>query len=301
MKILLFGKNGQVGWELQRSLASIGEVNALSSDSKLFCGDLSNLSGIAETVRTYRPDVVVNASAYTAVDQAEDDIEKAGLINANAPTVLAQEVQKLGGLLVHYSTDYVYDGSGVTPWNENDLPSPKNAYGITKLGGEAGIIHSKCRHLILRTSWVYGARGHNFVRTMLNLAQKKSELKVVDDQIGAPTGAELIADVSAHGIQKASAGANLSGVYNLAAAGETSWFEYAKFVLSTAAGLGLQLETSLENVVAVTGDAFPTKAVRPCNSRLNTEKLEKEFDLLMPDWKLGVARVLQEILEDREK
>ena len=223
MKILLFGKNGQVGWELQRSLAPLGELVALDADSRELCGDFTDLDGLVRTVRAVAPDVIVNAAAHTAVDKAESEPELVRTLNALAPAVLAQEAQRCNAWLVHYSTDYVFDGSGDRPWRETDATAPLSVYGATKLEGEQLIRQAACRHLIFRTSWVYGARGGNFAKTMLRLAQERDRLTVIDDQIGAPTGADLLADVTAHALRTARQQPELSGLYHLVAAGETSW------------------------------------------------------------------------------
>lgn len=291
MKILLFGKNGQVGWELQRSLAPLGELVALGSD----CGNFTDLEGLAEKVRAIAPDVIVNAAAYTAVDQAESEPELARTVNALAPALLAQEAEKLNAWLIHYSTDYVFDGSGDKPWVETDPVCPLNVYGSTKLEGEHQIRQSGCKYLIFRTSWVYGARGGNFAKTMLRLAQQRDSLKVIDDQIGAPTGADLLADVTAHAIRTARHNPDLSGIYHLAAGGETSWHGYAGFVLDFARRSGVMLKA--EKIEPVPTGAFPTHARRPHNSRLNTAKLQNTFNLYLPHWQPGVERMLIEILE----
>lgn len=297
MKILLFGKNGQVGWELQRSLAPLGEVVALGSDSSDLCGDLTDLRGIAETVRVVAPDVIVNAAAHTAVDKAESEPELARTINALAPAVLAQESKRLNAWLVHYSTDYVFDGSGDKQWVETDPTGPLSVYGETKLAGEQLIGESGCKHLIFRTSWVYGARGGNFARTMLRLGQERDRLKVIDDQIGAPTGADLLADVTAHAIRTARQNPDVSGLYHLTARGETSWHGYASFVLDYARRAGVALKVEPDAIYPVPSSAFPTQACRPHNSRLNTEKLQNAFDLHLPHWQTGLERMLEEILE----
>lgn len=298
MKLLLFGKNGQIGWELQRSLAVLGEVVALDRSSQEHCGNLANLNGLARTVREVRPDVIVNAAAYTAVDKAESDAGFAQTVNAAAPGVLAQEAQRLGAWLVHYSTDYVFDGSGTRPWVESDQPSPLSVYGRTKLDGERSIVAHCGRHLILRTSWVYSARGGNFIRTMLRLAQERERLTVIDDQHGAPTSAELVADVTAHAIQRLAspAGAELAGVYHLAAAGETTWHGYAGHVLAQARRLKPELVFKATAIEPVTSEAFVSAARRPLNSRLNTGKIRSSFGLSLPRWQQGVDRVLAEIL-----
>lgn len=297
MKILLLGKNGQVGWELQRSLAPLGSVLALDSKSSDYCGDLSDLDGLAEAVQRCAPDVIVNAAAYTAVDKAESDTDLAFRVNAEAVAVLAREAKQLGSLLVHYSTDYVFAGDGERPWCETDAVAPLNQYGASKLAGERAIQSSGCLHLILRTSWVYAARGNNFAKTMLRLARERDSLSVIADQFGAPTGAELLADVSSHVIRATLQQPQLSGLYHLAASGETNWHAYACFVLEQAEAASVPLKVSTSQVVAITSSAYPTPAKRPNNSRLNTQKLQKAFALSLPDWQVGVARMLTEILE----
>lgn len=297
MKILLFGKNGQAGWELQRSLTPLGELITVDFDSQDFCGDFTNLDGIAQTVRTVSPDVIVNAAAHTAVDKAEDEPERVRVINAIAPATLAGEAGKLGAWLVHYSTDYVFDGSGSKPWVETDPTGPLNVYGRTKLEAENAISESGCRHLIFRTSWVFAERGGNFAKTMLRLAQERDRLTIIDDQIGAPTGADLLADITAHAIRTAVKRPNVSGLYHLVAAGETSWYGYARFVLNFARQAGVRLEVAQENILPVPASAFPSPATRPKNSRLDTEKLQSTFDLSLPSWQTGVARMLTETLE----
>lgn len=297
MKILLLGKDGQVGWELQRSLAPLGEVLALNSKSTGYCGDLTNLAGLAATVKGYAPDVIVNAAAYTAVDKAESDHERAFRVNAEAVDVLARSAFDSGALLVHYSTDYVFPGEGTTPWREEDAVGPLNIYGKSKLAGEQVIQAAGCRHLIFRTSWVYAARGNNFARTMLRLASERDTLGVIDDQFGAPTGAELIADVTAQAIVSVRRDPLLSGLYHLAAAGETTWYGYARFVLEQAQARGVPLRVSSEQVSALTTAAYPTPAKRPSNSRLDTTKLQECFALNLPHWHGGVARMLTEIHE----
>jgi dTDP-4-dehydrorhamnose reductase len=299
MKVLLFGKLGQVGWELQRSLAPLGEVIALSASDQSYCGDLSNLQGIADTVRQIRPGVIVNAAAYTAVDKAEAEPELARLINAEAATNLAKEAKALDALLVHYSTDYVFDGHGTKPWVESDATNPLSVYGATKLAGEAAIQASGCQHIIFRTSWVYAARGNNFAKTMLRLAAEREALSVIDDQFGAPTGAELLADVTAHVIQHVKHNPELAGLYHLAASGETTWHDYACFVIDVARKSGLQLKVAPDKINRVSTSAFPTPATRPGNSRLDTSKLESSFKLTLPHWQSGVARMLTEFLENK--
>ena len=297
MKILLLGKRGQVGWELQRSLAPLGEIVALSSGSQNYCGDFTNLQGLADTVRRVKPDIIVNAAAHTAVDKAESEPELARIINADAVAVLAREAKSLGAWLIHYSTDYVFDGSGVKPWSEVDVTGPLGIYGATKLAGEQAIQDSGCKHLIFRTSWVYGARGNNFAKTMLRLAAERDSLTVIDDQVGAPTGADLLADVTAHTIRSVQNTPALGGLYHLVAAGETTWHGYASFVIDFARKNGQQLKTIPESIALVPSSAFPTPAQRPKNSRLDTRKLQTNFNLTLPQWQAGVARMLTEFLE----
>ena len=298
MKILLFGANGQVGWELQRSLSPLGELMALDRHSANrgngLCGDLSNLDGIASSIATFRPNVIVNAAAYTAVDKAESDFDNAQLINALAPEVLAKAATRVGAWLIHYSTDYVFDGSGDKPWVETDPTGPLSVYGRTKLIGEQRIASVCAMHLILRTSWVYAARGGNFAKTLLKLAQERETLSVINDQFGAPTGADLLADVTAHAIRQLSAGQNAAGIYHLAAAGQTTWFDYAKHVVAQSIIAQAAPEIIVKAINPVATSAFPTAAKRPHNSRLNTGKLERTFGLTLPPWQLGVNRMLKE-------
>lgn len=296
MKILLFGKSGQVGWELQRSLAPLGQVVAVDAGDQAYCGDFTNLDGIAATLQVVKPDIIVNAAAHTAVDKAESEPDLARAINAVAPGFLAQAAERSGAWLVHYSTDYVFDGSGTTPWKESDATGPLNIYGQTKREGEQAIIDSGCRHLILRTSWVYAARGGNFAKTMLRIAKEREQLSVIDDQIGAPTGAELLADVTAHALRATSRQSELSGLYHVVAAGQTSWHEYASFVLDHARAAGIALKVSADKVLPVPTSAFPTPAARPHNSLLDTGKFRATFGLDLPPWQTGVSRMLSEIL-----
>ena len=296
MNILLFGKGGQVGWELQRSLAVLGNVTALDHDSTDHCGDFANPEGIAATVRALRPDVIVNAAAHTAVDKAESEPELARLLNATTPGVLAREAAALGAWLVHYSTDYVFDGSGERPWVEDDAPAPLSVYGATKLEGEQLIRQAGCQHLILRTSWVYAARGGNFAKTMLRLAQERERLTVIDDQWGAPTSAELLADVTAHALRQLLKRPEDGGLYHCVAAGETTWHSYAKYVLEHARQAQAAIKIKATEVAPVPTSAFPTPARRPHNSRLNTTRLQTTFGLTLPHWQQGVARMLTETL-----
>lgn len=292
MKIVLLGAQGQLGWELQRSLAPLGELHALDRRH----ADLSQPEQLVRTVRALHPDVVVNAAAHTAVDQAESEPEVAHTVNAAAPAALAQLAAELGAWLVHYSTDYVFDGRGTRPWQELDATGPRNVYGRSKLAGEQAITTSGCQHLIFRTSWVYAARGGNFAKTMLRLAQERERLTVIDDQHGAPTGADLIADVSAHALRTATARPELAGLYHLVAAGETSWHGYAQHAIAHARALRPTLGWQVQEIAPVPTSAFPTPAQRPHNSRLDTRKLQHAFGLTLPPWQHGVDRLLAEIL-----
>jgi dTDP-4-dehydrorhamnose reductase len=296
LQILLFGKNGQVGWELQRSLSVLGQVTALDHDSTDHCGDFTNPEGIAATVRALRPDVIVNAAAHTAVDKAEAEPDLARLLNANTPGVLAEEAAKCGAWLVHYSTDYVFDGSGSRPWREDDAPAPLSVYGRTKLEGEQLIQQACAKHLILRTSWVYAARGGNFAQTMLRLAKERERLTVIDDQFGAPTGADLLADCTAHAIAHLQRRPEDAGLYHLVAAGETNWFHYTNEVLAQALKAQPAIQLVVKEIAPVPTSAFPTAAVRPHNSRLDTTRFQQTFGLTLPTWQAGVARMLTEIL-----
>jgi len=298
MKILLFGRGGQVGWELQRSLGVLGELVALDFDASQnpqgLCGDFTDLPGLERTVDAVQPDVIVNAAAHTAVDKAESETELSHTINALAPATLARAAIKTGAWLVHYSTDYVFDGSGTTPWKETDATGPLSVYGRTKLEGEQAV--ARCpKHLILRTSWVYAARGGNFAKTMLRLAAERDSLTVINDQFGAPTSAELLADVSAHAIRSLQTRRELAGLYHCIAAGETSWHGYAQFVLDQAAAFGMPLKATAAKVAPTPTSSYPTPARRPLNSRLDTTKLQRAFGLRLPHWQDGVKRMLIEI------
>ena len=291
MNILLLGCGGQVGWELQRALAPLGQVLAHDADAANF----TQPQQVAELVRQLRPDVVVNAAAHTAVDKAESEPDVARLINATTPGLVAQEVARLGALMVHYSTDYVFDGSGTAPRDEAAPTAPLSVYGSTKLEGEQAIQASGCRHLIFRTSWVYAARGGNFARTMLRLAAERDSLKVISDQVGAPTGADLLADVTAHAVRAVRGNDALLGLYHLVAAGETSWHAYATHVIEWARAQGLPIKVAPGAIEAIPTTAYPTPAARPLNSRLNTAKLQAAFGLTLPHWQQGVNRMLTEI------
>ena len=298
MKILLLGKNGQVGWELQRSLAPLGEVLALDRHNTHYCGDLSKPEELAQTVLAYQPDFIINAAAHTAVDKAESEPDFARCLNTDAPAALAKAAAQVGAWLVHYSTDYVFDGSGTHARQEVESTGPLSVYGQTKLDGEKAIVGSGCKYLIFRTSWVYAARGGNFAKTMLRLAQERDKLTIINDQYGAPTGADLIADVTAHAMRRVLniQNVSLSGVYHLVASGETTWHGYASHVIGKAQDIKPDLQFKVAEVAPVPTSAFPTPAKRPLNSRLCTHKLQQTFGLLMPPWQQGVDRMLAEIL-----
>lgn len=293
MNILLFGKNGQVGWELQRALAPLGHVTALDFQSKEYCGDFSNPEGVAETVRRIKPDVIVNAAAHTAVDKAESEVEFASLLNAKSVEAIAREAAKIDAWVVHYSTDYVFPGDGNKPWVETDKTAPLNVYGQTKLDGENALSANCPKHLIFRTSWVYAGKGNNFAKTMLNLAKTRDELSIINDQFGAPTGAELLADCTAHAIRTALTNPQVAGLYHLVAGGETCWHDYAALIFAEAREAGIELALTKLNPVAT--ESFPTPAKRPHNSRLNTEKFQRTFGLVLPHWEQGVKRMLAEL------
>jgi len=294
MKIVLLGPNGQLGWELRRSLAPLGQVVTLDRAQG---ADLATPQALAALVRTHAPQVIVNAAAYTAVDKAEGDATLCQCVNAEAPARLAELAGELDALLVHYSTDYVFDGSGSAPRDEDAATGPLSVYGRTKLEGEQAIRASACRHLILRTSWVYAARGGNFAKTMLRLAAERDQLKVIDDQIGAPTGADLLADISAHLIRPTLARPELGGLYHLVASGQTSWHAYAREVIEFARARGTAIRVAPDQILPITTAEYPTPARRPLNSRLSTKKLQQAFGLTLPNWQVGVERMLMEILQ----
>jgi dTDP-4-dehydrorhamnose reductase len=294
-KILLIGKNGQVGWELQRALSVLGELRALGSAE---C-DLTQTETLRAIIRDFKPDVIVNAAAYTAVDKAESDSDAAYAINASAPQIMAEEAELIGAWLIHYSTDYVFDGTKVGHYLEDDATHPLSVYGASKLAGEQAIAQACKRYLILRTSWVFAARGSNFAKTMLRLAQERETLKVVGDQCGAPTSAELIADVSALCIQRlwAAPDAKLAGIYHLVASGETTWHAYAQYVMDYASKAGQPIKCASQNILPITTAEYPVPAKRPANSRLNTHKIQRAFAVYLPHWQYHVSRMLAEILQ----
>lgn len=273
---------------------TLGDVVAVDYFDNTLCGDLSNPQGIAQTIQTVKPDVIVNAAAHTAVDKAETEQELSRLLNADSVEVIAKESAKLGALLIHYSTDYVFNGEGTHYRNEDEQTGPLNVYGETKLAGELAVAKHNARHFIFRTSWVYATRGANFAKTMLRLAKEKEKLSIINDQFGAPTGAELLADATAIAIRTAVHNQKLFGTYHLVASGETTWFDYAQYVFSIAKELGETL--SIKEVIGVDTSAYPTPAKRPHNSRLSNKKFQTAFEVQLPDWKVGVKRVVTEIL-----
>jgi dTDP-4-dehydrorhamnose reductase len=295
-KILITGCNGQVGFELKRSLSSIGEVIAL--DRSGF--DLSNPDSIRENIRRIQPSIIFNPAAYTAVDKAESDANMAQAVNAFALGIIGEEARKISALVIHYSTDYVFDGTQIAPYTETDSVNPLGVYGRTKLEGEIALTESGAKHLILRTSWVYGAHGKNFIKTILRLAASREELRIVADQFGAPTGAALLADASAHIAARflRDRGENFPfGLYHLAAAGETSWHGFAQYIVAQATAAGLKLQASPDCILPIPTTEYPTPAARPANSRLDSSKFRAAFGLQTPDWKHGVDNVLDGLLE----
>nr|WP_245176875.1 dTDP-4-dehydrorhamnose reductase [Cronobacter sakazakii] len=288
----MLGKNGQVGWELQRALAPLGNLIALDFNSEDYCGDFSNPEGVAKTVSRIKPDVIVNAAAHTAVDKAESEREFAQLLNATSVEAIAREAAKINAWLIHYSTDYVFPGTGETPWCESDATAPLNVYGETKLAGEQAVQHFCPNHLIFRTSWVYAGKGNNFAKTMLRLAKERESLSVINDQYGAPTGAELLADCTAHAIRVALTKPDVAGLYHLVASGVTTWYDFAALVFDQARKAGITLK--LTDLQPVPTSAYPTPARRPQNSRLNTMKFQQQFGLVLPQWDMGVKRMLEE-------
>jgi len=294
-KILVFGRVGQVGWELRHKLACLGQVTALEYPEV----DFSKPDSIRTAVRATEPVVIINAAAYTAVDKAESDPELATAINATAPGVIAEEAKRLGSLLVHYSTDYVFDGAKPSSYVETDTPNPINVYGKTKLAGDQAIQSVGGDYLILRTSWVYGARGNNFLLTMLRLAQERAELRIVDDQIGAPTSSECIAQATANLLAQllVPAGGGLqgrSGIYNLTNSGETSWCGFARSFLTKSAGT---FGFKVPNLIPITTSEFPRPAKRPVNSRLSCQRVEQTFGVIMPHWEHALSLVLDTLTE----
>ena len=291
MKIILFGRGGQVGRELEQVLPSLGHVVAFGRDE----ADLERPEAIQALLRRELPDLVVNAAAYTAVDKAESEPERARQINADTVGVIATETARLGGWLVHYSTDYVFDGGKSGSYVETDPTGPLGVYGATKLAGEQLVAASGCRHLVFRTSWVYAAHGSNFIRTILRLGQEREELSIVDDQIGAPTSAARIAAVTVAAIGRLSGGEGdlpASGIYHLAASNATSWHGYAEYVVAAARAAGLPMRVTPDRISPIPSSAWPQAARRPANSRLDTTKLQRTFDVILPPWQEDVQEVV---------
>ncbi len=296
MRMLLTGKNGQVGFELQRALAPLGEVHAVDSTD---C-DLSHTDALRAMIRRVQPHIIINPAAYTAVDKAEDEAERAMAVNAVAPGVMGEEAARLGASVIHYSTDYVFDGAKSAPYLETDQPAPISTYGHSKRAGEAALQGATAQHLILRTSWVVGAHGNNFARTMLRLAAERDSLKVVNDQHGAPTSAALLADLTAHlvrQLQQTGPEKFPFGLYHLTASGETTWYEYARFVLACAEQHGhLGLRVKAHQVCPIDSSSYATQAKRPLNSRLDTHLFQQTFGLRLPHWQDGLRHILDQIL-----
>jgi dTDP-4-dehydrorhamnose reductase len=293
MKILLLGARGQLGWQLQRSLSVVGDVVALHRTSAPLCGDLSQTDALAQTIAKVAPDVIVNAAAFTAVDRAETERDAAFQINAIACEVLAEQARRLDAWLIHYSTDYVFDGTGTSAWREDDATSPLNTYGESKLAGEQAITRTHERHLIIRCSWLFDTWGQNFLKSILRAAAQRESLNVVNDQWGAPTRAALVADVTAHIVPRLRP--EHAGIYHVGANGETNWHEYASLAIAQAAESGLKLKVSPSMVRPVSTAQYPTPARRPANSRLDTTRLRRTFDLMLPPWQDGVRAVACEL------
>jgi len=298
MKILLFGKNGQVGWELNQLLSRMGEVFALGRED----ADFSEPEALRKTVREYKPDVIVNAAAYTAVDKAEEEQALAMAVNGIAPGVLAEEAKKHDALMVHYSTDYVFDGENETPYIESDLPNPINAYGRSKLEGEKAIQKSGCHFLIFRTSWVYSSRGNNFFLTIIKLARKRQQLNIVADQIGSPTWAGLIADttltVLRQVIKEITSERFNSDIYHLTSRGITSWYGFAEQIVNNAGNRAMMSKQVIPVINPISSDEYPTSAERPKNSSLDVSKIEKKFGLQLPEWGKSLDHFMQTVIWD---
>ena len=292
VKLLLLGKDGQLGFELQRALAPLGELRAVGRKQ---C-DLQIEADISSTIRDMKPDVIINAAAYTMVDLAESEPDKAFLINSRAAALIGEEAARTGALVVHYSTDYVFNGIAEGFYSEMDSPSPLGVYGKSKLGGELALQCSGARHLIFRTSWVYGCHGANFAKMMLKLAEERNELNIVVDQVGAPTSTSLIADVTAHAIRCSRMQPALEGLYHLAAGGQTNWYAYASYLIDFARRSGRPIRVGANNIHPIGAAEYKTVAARPANSCLDTGKLSKAFDLYLPDWKIGVDYFLRQVI-----
>lgn len=296
--ILLFGANGQLGFELRRQLDRVGTLDALGRID----ADFTDLQGLRMVVRRTKPDIIINAAAYTSVDVAESEPDLAATINTKAPAVLAEEAASIGACMVHFSTDYVFSGLGSKPYTEQEEAQPLSIYGKTKLHGELAVAQLCPRCLVFRTSWVFGSHGNNFLKTILRLAHEQSNLRVVNDQVGSPTSAELIASRVVHVLSTmrgVSAGDARWGVYHLTAGGKTTWYGYAKYAIEQAIAEGIKLKVSTNGVTAVSSADYPQTAVRPKNSVLDTAKIRSTFNIELPDWKEGVNQVLHELLECR--
>jgi len=295
MKILLLGSNGQVGWELQRSIAMLGELKICDRSTV----DFLDLDGLRKLIRGYKPDVIVNAAAYTDVDKAESDQENAFQVNSKAVDLLAQEAKALDAWLIHYSTDYVFDGVKMGSYIEEDKTNPLSVYGKTKLQGEEAIKKSKCKYLIFRSSWLYGTHGKNFIKTILKLAKERDELRVVSNQIGAPTSAELVADVTSLCLYRIALNSHsskeISGIYHLTATGKASWYDFAKYVIIESKKIGGVFLTNPENIIAINASEYVLPAKRPTNSLLDTQKLCKTFNLQLPVWQIHADRVIRDL------
>ena len=295
MKILLLGANGQLGWELQRSLAPLGQMKTCGRHTL----DIGNFESLRTCTRDYRPEIIVNAAAYTAVDKAESERDKAYRINAEAVAVLAEEAKELNACLIHFSTDYVFDGKKLNAYLETDKTNPQSVYGKTKLQGEEAIKESECNHLIFRTSWIYAARGVNFAKTIIRLAKEQDELKVVNDQFGVPASAELVADVTALCLNQIAKEKilipNVNGTYHLTPSGKTSWHGFAQFVIAEAYRAGETFRLTPEKVLPISTSEYPMPVKRPSNSQLDTQKLRDTFNLYLPPWQTHVKRLITEI------
>ena len=299
MKLLLLGSNGQLGWELQRSISMLGKLKVCDRNTV----DFFDLDGLRKLIRGYKPDVIVNAAAYTDVDKAESDEENACQINSKAVDLLAQEAKVLDAWLIHYSTDYVFDGTKMGAYIEEDKTNPLSIYGKTKLQGEEAIMKSKCKYLIFRTSWLYGIHGKNFFKTIIKLAKERDELRVISNQIGAPTSAELVADVTSLCLyriaQNSLSSKEISGIYHLTSTGKASWYDFAKYVIIEAQKFGGVFLTNPENIIAVNTSEYVLPAKRPVNSLLDTQKLCKTFNLYLPAWQIHADRAIKELYSRR--
>jgi len=296
MRILLLGKNGQVGWELQRALAPIGELSTLDRTQV----DLANPTALLSVLDKLQPQIIVNAAAYTAVDKAETEQKLAYAVNAETVRILANYCLNNDAWLIHYSTDYVYDGSKLTAYVETDKTNPLSVYGNSKLAGEEHLRNSNCKYLNFRTSWVFASKGHNFIKSIIKLAKERTELKVIADQFGAPTSAELIADVTALCLQQILLndehfGRERIGTYHLVASGEASWHSYAQHIVNKVTQLQQKLLITANNILPIPTEEYPLPAVRPKNSRLDTTKLQQKFAINLPDWTYYVDRMLEEL------